>query len=112
MTDIPQAAIDAGTQALTGYSSYPEDYARRVLEAAAPHIAAAERQRWAARFREMAAAVLPHAGPGGMSLAELSARSPHSPDQIRGRLLLNLADLLEGGEHLSRNPRGRHRDRR
>jgi hypothetical protein len=56
-----------------------------------------ERQRWATRFREMAAAVLPQVGPGpgGISVTELAKRNPDEPGQVQGRLLLNLADMLD-----------------
>jgi hypothetical protein len=56
---------------------------------------AAERERWSARFRDLAATYLPNimTAEGAQALAKTD---PNSPSQVRGRLLLDLADLLDG----------------
>jgi len=90
------AAAEVGRQ-LHGGAADPDDikFASDILAAAAPVIRAAERERWARKLREMAAAVLPEITTVE-SLKALAKADPNSPLQAQGRLLLQLADLLNG----------------
>jgi hypothetical protein len=65
-------------------------------EAIRDQATAAERERWSARFRDLAATYLPNimTAEGAQALARTD---PNSPSQVRGRLLLDLADVLDGG---------------
>jgi hypothetical protein len=72
---------------------------RQAADVIAEQATAAERERWARKMREMAAAILPEIrfDDDGRSLAAVINADFNSPAQVQGRLLLQLADLLDGG---------------
>jgi len=76
-------------------TAWRDTYRCRLFEGIYAAGAAAERDRWAGKLREMACAVLPQVTiPGGLDA--LAKADPNSPAQIQGRLLLDIADLLDG----------------
>jgi hypothetical protein len=70
---------------------------RHAREAGRAEGAAAERRNWAGKLREMATAILPEVrfDDHGRSLQALASTDPNSPMQAQGRLLLDLAALLD-----------------